>query len=194
MARRYTNEQREALRRLEEHHEAYVEAKAELRRKIEEEFAVRLAEFEREESRLMNVALRTVGPTGKGVAKTDIGRAVGLANWAVLEEKYDLTADEFEDFTPKKVDDAHFTYVVQPATPERPKRVHLTRFLSYRLDVFVTAASGALVTEGEIPFQMEHDIHGIEGALPEYDVAPDLVAASAWADFEAEARKVLGTA
>lgn len=77
------------LRTLESVHADYVSAKATLRAEIEAQFEQRLRDFELRESRLMNEAKQA------GVPKTVIGRAVGLANWEVLEAKYLLTADEF---------------------------------------------------------------------------------------------------
>jgi len=58
---------------------------AEIRATIEQ----KSRDFELRESRMMNEA------KALGVPKTEIGRAVGLANWSILEAKYALTADEF---------------------------------------------------------------------------------------------------
>lgn len=77
------------LRTLESVHADYVSAKATLRAEVEAQFEQRLRDFELRESRLMNEAKQA------GVPKTVIGRAVGLANWEVLEAKYSLTAEEF---------------------------------------------------------------------------------------------------
>lgn len=132
-ARIYSENQKVILRQLRILHEEHVTARKELRQKIEEEYEQRLSDYEFQESRLMNKALRTLGPTGKGIAKTDIGRAVGLANWLVLESKYALTADEFGEILTENDP----TFWVKDGN-----RIHLTKFNEYVVDIWVFLTNG----------------------------------------------------
>jgi hypothetical protein len=88
--RKYTPSQAAALKHLESIHEAHKVAKATLRRRIEQEFADRLNDFELKKSRAMNEALDL------GVAKSDMGRVLGTSHWATLNELISRTADDFK--------------------------------------------------------------------------------------------------
>lgn len=77
------------LSQLEGLHAQKVQFNATIEAEIRAQIADKSRDFELRESRLMNEA------KSLGVPKTVIGRAVGLANWAILEDKYRLTSDEF---------------------------------------------------------------------------------------------------
>lgn len=86
---RLNPQQAAKLSQLEGLHAQKVQFNATIEAEIRAQIADKSRDFELRESRLMNEA------KALGIPKTAIGRAVGLANWAILEQKYKLTAEEF---------------------------------------------------------------------------------------------------
>lgn len=87
--RKYDPEVSAKLEQLAGVHKAHVIAKAELRQQIEMALRDKLGDYELRKSRLMN-ELATMG-----AAKTDLGRAIGTANWDTIQNLMARTAEDY---------------------------------------------------------------------------------------------------
>lgn len=117
--RKYTPQQAAALALIEEIHQEHVNAKATLRREIEQAFDDRMTDREIKKSLAMNAAL------AMGVAKTDIGRAIGTSNFETIKNLLARTAGDatLEDLV---IDPLSERYTFTPATGDSGPRLTVT--------------------------------------------------------------------
>lgn len=99
--RKYDREQQAILDKLAAVHREQVVTKADMRAEIEAAFRARLAEFDVQKSLLANQAV------SRGVAKSDVQRAISSGNWDTLRKLLDLTAAQFVE---ESTEVREFTY------------------------------------------------------------------------------------
>lgn len=87
--RTYNPAQRVPLDRLGALHRDYIMERATIRERIQREYEAQLQKLMILKSQAANEAIRA------GVAKTDIGRAVGTSNWETINELLSLTAGDW---------------------------------------------------------------------------------------------------